>query len=108
MAQIVSENALHLMFARQFWQDIEVLSRSRSEKALHAFAKKAIKELGREMVDIAKEEIFSDDDDDDEISKDDAKRLLKEESDLSDTEKLEREAILNSFADKLWGGDNGW
>lgn len=106
MAQRVSESALHLMFARQFWQEIEVLARNRKERPLHAFAKKAVKQLGIEMVDLAKEEIFNDGDDE-EMSREDAMRLLKEESELSDVEKLERNAMMNAFVEKELE-DRGW
>lgn len=90
------------MFARQFWQEIEQLTRRREERALHGFAKKAIKELGKEMVDIAKEEISGDDDDDGEISREEAKRLLKEESKMTDDERIERDAMLNAMVDRAW------
>lgn len=108
MAQRVSENALHLMFARQFWQEIEVLSRNRKERPLHTFAKKAIKQLGIEMIDLAKEEIFNEGDDDDgEITREEAKRLLKEESKLTDDERIERDAIMNAMVDRAIEG-SGW
>jgi hypothetical protein len=107
MAQRVSESALHLMFARQFWQEIEVLARNRKERPLHAFAKKAVKQLGIEMIDLAKEEIFNDGDDDEEMSREEARRLLKEESEMSDVEKLERDAMMNAFIEKELE-ERGW
>ena len=96
-----------MMFARQFWQEIEVLARNRKERPLHAFAKKAVKQLGMEMIDLAKEEIFNDGDDDEEMSREEARRLLKEESEMSDVEKLERDAMMNAFIEKELE-DRGW
>ena len=96
-----------MMFARQFWQEIEVLARNRKERPLHAFAKKAVKQLGMEMIDLAKEEIFNDGDDDEEMSREEARRLLKEESEMSDVEKLERDAMMNAFIEKELA-DRGW
>lgn len=106
MGQRVSESALQLMLSRQFWQEIEVLSRNRKERPLHTFAKKAIKQLGIEMIDLAKEEVFNDGDDE-EMSREEALRLLKEESELSDVEKLERDAMMNALVEKELA-DRGW
>ena len=107
MGQRVSDSALHLMFSRMFWQEIEVLARNRKEKPLHAFAKKSIKALGQEMVEIAKEEVFNDGDEDEELSREDARRLLQEESELSDVEKLERDAMMNAYVEKELA-NSGW